>query len=272
MTLAWAIIIVAVLFLLDKYHLLKKSLIATAVIAIVIIVGVAGWTGWRYLDARWEEHQSKVRLAKENALFAEKNECLNLYTGKVHPVNEPGSQTDNEYSTPVPNGVTKTPQIKVGEPVPQAGYTLGEAQVPQGAIIGGEGWTSIPPGGFAQVADEHWCHSNEVIHERGTPIDQWLLISEMPTVPPGEYRVINGKTDSDGIPTTASRLCIDSNEPQRCYAPPTEHHIFGLNAKAQDVKLASGGSLILFTAEWVPGRQRKSNHPCDARKSRWPIA
>ena len=121
MTLAWAIIIVAVLFLLHKYHLLKKSLITAAIIAVALIVVVCGYFCWRYLDTRWEQHEHNVRLAEEKALFAKKNECLNLYTGKVRAVNEPGSQSKDEYGTPVSKQVTDT--SKVGDIVPPE-YTV----------------------------------------------------------------------------------------------------------------------------------------------------
>src|ERR1019366_8791833 len=67
------------------------------------------------------------------------------------------------------------------------------------------------------------------------------------------YQVINGQTDSDGFPTTPARLCISSNEKQDCYTPPTQDPPFGLDAKAEVVKLASGSSLILFTAESSSG-------------------
>jgi hypothetical protein len=201
MTLAWAIIIVTVLLLLHKYHLLKKSLIAAAIIAVVLIVGVVGWIGWHYLDARWEEHENNVRVAQSNAQFAKNNECLEPSTGKVRPVNESGSP---------------------------------------------------------------WCDTNEAIHERGTPMDPWAIVSETPTVPPGEYYVTNGERDSDGIGSaTPAQICVDSNGLQRCYtfprlcvgshelqchSSPSGGRTFGINAEAEEVSY-KGGKLILFTAE-----------------------
>ena len=227
MTLAWAIIIVAILFLLDKYHLLKKSLIAAALVALALLVIVMGYFGWHYLDTRWAEHENKVHLAKEDALFAQKNECLNLYTGKVHPVNEPGSQTET----------TPQPQFQPGQTVVNHGE-----------------WTSTLPGGLTQSADEHWCNSNEIIHERGTPIDQWAIMGEIPTVPPGEYHVINGERDSDSTESrTAARLCVSSTGIQRCYTFTEKDHVFGQDAKAEEVKLSSGGKVLLFTAKDYAG-------------------
>lgn len=250
MTLAWAIIIVAVLFLLDKYHLLKKTLIAAAIVAIVLIVGLTGWTGWRYLDARWEEHQNRARLTKENALFAQKNECLNLYTGKVRPVNEPGSQTEGRPAT---RGPINTPSNTVPSDLQEVGKPPGTVPIPQGAVIGGDGWTRMPPGGLMQAADEHWCNSNEVIHERGTPIDQWAIVGETPTVPPGRYHVVDGDKDSDGRFATAARLCVDAIGTQRCYTSMVKGQIYGNNASAEEVKLSGGGKLLLFTADDYDG-------------------
>src|ERR1039458_7289947 len=137
MTLAWAIIIIAVLFLLDKYHLLKKSLIGVAIIAVALIVIAMGYFGWHYLDARWQEHENKVRSAKENAVFAQKNECLNLCTGRVHPVNEPASQTEIPPQTQCqvsqnPSDMTVPPGYSTTPPQPVSGFWF----------------TPIPPGGF----------------------------------------------------------------------------------------------------------------------------
>ena len=248
MTLAWAIIIVAVLFLLDKYHLLKKSLIVAAIVAVALVVIVIGYFGWQYLDARWAEHQNRVRIAKENALFAQKNECLNLYTGKVYPVNVPGSQTQRRPATLGPNNAfsNKLPSdmLEVGKPLPP-GFTL----------------TPIPPGGFLtpNVADEHWCNSDEVIHERGTPIDQWTIVGETPTVPPGRYHVFDGEKDSDGRFATAARLCVDAIGTQRCYTSMVKGQIYGNDAKAEEVKLSGGGKLLLFTADNYDGEGNRTS-------------
>ena len=73
-------------------------------------------------------------------------------------------------------------------------------------------------------------------------------------VPP--YRVLDGQTDSDGFPTTAARLCIGSATTEQCYTPPPPKPPlppFGLNATARDVKLTTGATLVLFTAESSAG-------------------
>jgi hypothetical protein len=74
MTVGWAIVIVAVLYLLDKYGALKKTLrvtgiigaIAASIFAVVIAVG--------YVSDRWKDHK-----------FAKAHECFNPSTGKVNP-------------------------------------------------------------------------------------------------------------------------------------------------------------------------------------------
>jgi hypothetical protein len=122
MTLAWAIIIVALLFLLHKYQLLGKALRIAGIVAAVLIVSTLAWLGWNHVRASWKQHKANVE-------FAAQNECLDPSTGNVHPVNPSG---------------------------------------------------------------EPWCALFETIHERGTPIDQWALITALPTVPDGEYIVRAG--------------------------------------------------------------------------------
>jgi hypothetical protein len=68
--------------------------------------------------------------------------------------------------------------------------------------------------------------------------------------------VIAGKMDPDGFPISAARLCMGSGSTERCYTPepPKEPSPpFGLNAKAQEVKLLNGARLVLFTAESFAG-------------------
>lgn len=73
------------------------------------------------------------------------------------------------------------------------------------------------------------------------------------------YRVLQGDTDADGVPTTAARLCIGHGTTEHCYVPPTPKITgttlppFGLDAKARLVGTASGVSLIIFTAESSSG-------------------
>lgn len=235
MTIAWAIIIVAVLFLLDKYHLLRKTLIAAAIVAIVLAIGVAGWTGWRYLALRWEEHENSVRLTSEKALFVKNNECLNLYTGQVRPVSESKSQTE-----------THTQHAQPTEPI---------------KVNGNSDWVPIPPGAVAGergsstllAADEHWCNADEVLHERGTPVDPWILRTEVPTIPPGEYYVSDGARDSAGEFTSAARLCVDASGVERCYTATLKGHMYGNDAKVEEVRVPAGGKLLLFSANDYSG-------------------
>ena len=70
------------------------------------------------------------------------------------------------------------------------------------------------------------------------------------------YRVVNGRTDADGFPTTSAQLCIKSGTVDQCYSPPSPESPlppFGLNATARALKLATGAALIVFTAESSSG-------------------
>lgn len=238
MTLAWAIIVVAVLFLLDKYHLLKKSLIWAGIVGLVLILGIGGWFGWHYLAARWEEHESNVHLTNEKVLFAQKHECLNLHTGKVHPVKEPGSQTDTSQmlqNTSLRPTDCQTPtKPKIGDAVDISQFTIGyqSGNIPQ------------------PLADEQWCNVDEVIHERGTPIDPWMLRSELPTIPPGKYYLSNGEKNADGDKwATPAQLCMDSNGTDRCYLSKVKGYNYGDDASAKEITLSGGSRLLLFTAD-----------------------
>jgi hypothetical protein len=96
MTIAWAIIIVAVLFLLDKYRLLKKTVIIAAVGIGVVGVGYGGILGYAWAKGRWQDHQ-----------FAKANECFDPSTGKVHPIDPNGpyclaGETLHTRGTPLP--------------------------------------------------------------------------------------------------------------------------------------------------------------------------
>jgi len=82
-----------------------------------------------------------------------------------------------------------------------------------------------------------------------------VLLTLAAGVAPGQtapYRVVNGQTDSDGFPISAARICVGSANTEQCYSPPAPKPPsppFGLNATATDLKLATGVSLIVFTAE-----------------------
>jgi hypothetical protein len=79
MTIAWAIIAVAVLYLLDKHHLMRKALIGAGIIVSVVVVGYVGFLGYQKLEQRWDDYQ-----------FAKRNECYSPFTGKVHQTNSSG--------------------------------------------------------------------------------------------------------------------------------------------------------------------------------------
>jgi hypothetical protein len=137
MTIAWAIIIVAVLFLLDRHHLLKKALVATGFAAVLLAVGFAGVLGYKWLWGRWEAHQ----LVEQAKQFAAQNECFNPATGKVHPVDESGVACSgfeevHQRGTPLP------PMLPTCHP-DQSGVTFtpiqpGLGPIPVGSVAGGE--------------------------------------------------------------------------------------------------------------------------------------
>ena len=180
MTLAWAVITVAVLFFLHEYKLLGKSLRITGIVTATLIVCVLGWLVWNHFEVSLDQHQANVQ-------FALKNECLDPSTGKVHPVRPSG---------------------------------------------------------------EPWCQPNESIHQRGASIDQWAINTELPTVPAGEYIVREGEAGREiGGEGTPAQLCVDSAGIRHCFLFFDGNEAYDSNAEAHEVKLSSGGKLILLTAE-----------------------
>lgn len=85
MTLAWAIIVVAVLYLLDKHNLLKKALKIAGIGAGVMAIGVAAVFGCVWLRQEWKDQQL-VKQAR--AEWAAKYECFDPASAKAHPGNE----------------------------------------------------------------------------------------------------------------------------------------------------------------------------------------
>lgn len=79
MTIAWAIIIVAILFFLHKYQLLGKTLRITEIVTAVIVIGILAWIGWGHFATSREQRRWKEQVARYD-------DCLNATTGKVHPV------------------------------------------------------------------------------------------------------------------------------------------------------------------------------------------
>lgn len=63
-----------------------------------------------------------------------------------------------------------------------------------------------------------------------------------------QFRVLPGKLDSDGLPTTPARICPGASGTEHCFAPPSDKYVFGLEPKAQVVGKLEGHDLILFTA------------------------
>jgi hypothetical protein len=68
-----------------------------------------------------------------------------------------------------------------------------------------------------------------------------------------QYRVLPGKLDADGLPTTSARICLGAAGTNQCYAPPSERYAFGLNSKAETIGTRAGHDLILFTATFSGG-------------------
>jgi hypothetical protein len=60
MTIGWAIIIVALLFLVDKYNLYKRTSKIVALAAAVILTGYIALFGFLFLQERWENRQAKL--------------------------------------------------------------------------------------------------------------------------------------------------------------------------------------------------------------------
>jgi hypothetical protein len=54
MTIGWAIIVVAILYLLDKYLLLKKALVVSAIILALGAVGYCSFIGWVLVKEKWD--------------------------------------------------------------------------------------------------------------------------------------------------------------------------------------------------------------------------
>jgi len=76
-------------------------------------------------------------------------------------------------------------------------------------------------------------------------------------VPFPAYRIIPGKLDFDGLPTSNAQLCIGAEAQQDCFSPNSKRQgiemPFGLAPKATKLDLKDGGSLVLFTAEFSGG-------------------
>jgi len=67
MTIGWAIIIVAVLYLLEKYGLLKKALIVSGITLGVAVVGYGIFISCVLLKDKWDEHHKPPQTDAEVA-------------------------------------------------------------------------------------------------------------------------------------------------------------------------------------------------------------
>jgi hypothetical protein len=68
------------------------------------------------------------------------------------------------------------------------------------------------------------------------------------------YRIETPRTDADGIPMSAARLCIGFSSSTVCYTPPALNPPFGLHPEAEGITLSDGSRLVLFRAEsWAGG-------------------
>jgi hypothetical protein len=151
MTVGWAIVIVAVLYLLDKYGALKKTLKMASIVAVIAAFVFAVVIAVGYTSDRWKDHK-----------FAKAHECFNPSTGKANPASgsSPWCADDEQLREHVTvtfdTSPVKpiTPDADGWEPVPPSpsGVTLSPAgatntphdeyntPIPPGA-------TSVPPSG-----------------------------------------------------------------------------------------------------------------------------
>ena len=166
MTLAWAIIIVAILWILFRSGRLKQGLIVAGIIGGVTVVGcVLLLLGvWGY--DRYETNQKNKQREQATAQYVQRHDCLKTITGKLRAVNQ---------------------QQRIA--LPEGGYVQSQAQ-PQAVD-----WFEANAPYNAYNA---WCGANEVAHTKGEPIDPWTVVGELPTIPAGNYVVKNGRRDAEG--------------------------------------------------------------------------
>jgi hypothetical protein len=118
MTLAWAIITVAVLYLIDKHHLWKKALITAGVLASLYALGLAGLFAYEWLQPKWEAH-----------LWATHHDCFNPSTGEIHAVNsqpKPCQWDEQVHDRDTPQPIVSECDRNAGKP------PLFEVDVPNG--------------------------------------------------------------------------------------------------------------------------------------------
>ena len=112
---------------------------------------------------------------------------------------------------------------------------------------------------FRQSSGTECLHRSKVLLVNATAITGIvlaLLTVELSSGQSTPYRVLNGRTDSDGFPTTPAKICISSASGDQCYSPPSPESPlppFGLNPTAENLKLSTGVMLTVFTAESSSG-------------------
>lgn len=162
MTVAWAIIIVAVLFLLDKYRMLKKA-VSVATIGIGVMgVGYGSILGYAWAKGRWQDHQ-----------FAEANECFDPLTGKAHPIDPNGpfcafdrGETIHIRGTPLPTSSSFADNYST--------------PIPQGATVGTPVDDFVPNPAFQPDAARDFSYTK---YPDGYMADELCSVTERPTLP-----------------------------------------------------------------------------------------
>ncbi|MGO9337159.1 MAG: hypothetical protein ACLPY1_06595 [Terracidiphilus sp.] len=83
----------------------------------------------------------------------------------------------------------------------------------------------------------------------------WLIAAFLvgATICLSQYRVLPGKLDADGLPTSSARICPGTSGTEHCYSPPSDKYAFGLEPRARTVGKLDGHDLILFTATFSGG-------------------
>jgi len=82
-----------------------------------------------------------------------------------------------------------------------------------------------------------------------------LLLAVMDCSAQTPYRILQGRVDSDGAPTTPARICLGETGDAHCYTPPDyqPHAPFGLDAKAVELGKLDARPMLLFTATYSAG-------------------
>lgn len=125
-TIGWAIVIVAVLYLLDKYGVLKRTAKVAGIVAVIGASVFAVILAISYISDLWKDHK-----------FAKTHECFDPAIGKAHSANESSPWcADNEQ---VREHVTFDPSVTIDpstiKPITPAASRGADA----------DGWEPVPP-------------------------------------------------------------------------------------------------------------------------------